>query len=118
MQTRMWGKTGFMAFKLDMNKAYDIVEWVFLEALLLWMGFNPNLRWVRLIMQFIKTVRYSILIKGQPVGNICPTREIRQGDPLSPYLFILCAETLSSLLHHAERTGWLIEVPTSPRDLG
>jgi hypothetical protein len=66
-------------------------------------------------MQCIKTVRYSILINGQLVGNICPTRGIRQGDPLSPYLFILCAKALTSLLHHAERTGWLTGVPTSPR---
>jgi hypothetical protein len=66
-------------------------------------------------MQCIKTIQNSILINGQPVGNICPTRGIRQGDPLSPYLFILRVEALSSLLHRVERTRWLTGVPTSPR---
>jgi len=69
-------------------------------------------------MQCIKTIQNSILINGQPVGNICPTRGIRQGDPLSPYLFILYAEALSSLLHHTERARWLIGVLHPQGNLG
>jgi len=104
MQTRMWGRMGFMALKLDMSKAYDWVEWVFLKALMIWMGLD--LRWVRLIMQCIKTVRYSILINGQPVGNICPTKGIRQGDPLSPYcIFYVQKPSVLFLIKQKQRVG-------------
>jgi hypothetical protein len=72
-----------VALKLDMSKAYDMIEWVILEAIMIRMGFDS--KWVRMIVPCIKTVRYSILINGQAVGNICRNRGIRQGDPLSPY---------------------------------
>lgn len=100
MDVRMKGKEGYMAMKLDMSKAYDRVEWEFLEAIMRKIGFGD--RWVRLTMTCVRTVTYSVLINGQPYGNIIPSRGIRQGDPLSPYFFILCAEGLSSLLQRAE----------------
>jgi ribonuclease HI len=111
MHARMWGKVGYMALKLDMSKAYDRVEWGFLEAVMQRMGFDR--RWIFLIMQCISTVRYSVIVNGEPVGLIRPSRGLRQGDPLSPYLFILCAEVLSSQLHHAAGLGVLPGVPTS-----
>jgi hypothetical protein len=98
-----------MALKLDMSKAYDRVEWDFLELLMRRIGFND--RWVELIMTCVRTVSYSILINGRPYGHISPTRGIRQGDPLSPYLFILCAEGLSTLLHKAERNDTITGLP-------
>ena len=72
MKTCCSGKTGFMALKLDMSKAYDRVEWAFLEKILLKMGFQNS--WVSLIMECITTVSYSILVNGEPQGMIVPTR--------------------------------------------
>jgi hypothetical protein len=61
------------------------------------------------------SVQYSIVVNGSPVGMIKPIRGIRQGDPISPYLFFLCAETLSSLLFKAEQQGFISRIPTSPK---
>jgi hypothetical protein len=55
-------------------------------------------RWVEMLMTCIRTVSYAILINGQPHGRIVPSKGIQQGDPLSPYFFILCAEGLSTML--------------------
>ena len=86
------GKTGYMAIKLDMSKAYDQVELRYLENFMRKMGFNE--RWIGLIMVCVKIVTYSIMVNGEPQGLIHPTRGIRQGDPLSPFLFLLCTEGL------------------------
>jgi hypothetical protein len=64
-------------------------------------------------MKCIRTVTYVVLVNGKPVGNIRPSRGIRQGDPISPYLFLLCAEAFSALLNRAERKGVITGVPTS-----
>jgi hypothetical protein len=68
MHTRMWGKEGYMAIKLDMSKAYDRVEWDFLEAILRRLGFME--KWVNLIMMCVRTANYAILVNGNPVGHI------------------------------------------------
>jgi hypothetical protein len=62
-----------------------------------------------------RLVFYANLVNGKPIGNIKPSRGIRQGDPLSPYLFLLCAEALSALLTQVEKKGVLTGVPTSKK---
>jgi hypothetical protein len=111
MHTGMWGKKGFMVVKLDTSKAYDRVEWGFLEAVMEWMGFDR--RWISWVMMCVKLVKYSVIVNGNPCKLITPSRGIRQGDPISPYLFLLCAEVLSALITKANREGYLTGVSTS-----
>ena len=56
-------------------------------------------------MEYIQSVSYSILVNGEPKGHIIPSRGIRQGDPLFPYLFLLCSEGLNGLIQHAVDGG-------------
>ena len=97
------GKDGQMAIKLDMSKAFDRVEWECLARIMQKLGFHD--RWISIIMMCISTVSYSVLINGKPKGEIIPSRGIRQGDPLSPFLFLLCAKGLSAMLQKEERLG-------------
>ena len=100
------GKVGQIALKLDMSKAYDRAKWEFLERAMRHLGLGE--RMVRIIMSCISLVSYSILLNGQPVSNIISSRGLRQGDPLPPYLFLMCAMGLQSLLHKVEMESGII----------
>ena len=100
-----------MAVKLDISKAYDLVEWGFLRNIMLKLSLDH--KWVDMTMETITTTSYSVLINGEPKGFISPTRGIKQGDLLSPYLYLLCVEGLSALLRKAEETRALKGVLSS-----
>nr|XP_027122320.1 uncharacterized protein LOC113739290 [Coffea arabica] len=89
-----------MAIKLDMAKAYDRMEWHFLQAMMQKMGFCAQ--WINWITSCLKTVRYSFNCNGETKGFVVPERGIRQEDPLSPYLFLIYSEGFSNLLRKAE----------------
>ncbi|XP_010480531.1 PREDICTED: uncharacterized protein LOC104759285 [Camelina sativa] len=104
----------FIAVKTDMSKAYDRVEWDFLETLFTRMGFDA--KWIQWVMTCVRLVSYSVLINGSAHGFIVPNRGIRQGDPLSPFLFILCAEALIHVLEQKQMQGWLTGLFISKAD--
>jgi len=114
LKTLTASKQCSMAVKTDMSKAFDRLEWDFIRTVLVKLGFCHHL--VLLLMQCITTVSYSYLINGSVRGKVLPERGIRQGDPLSRYIFILCTEVFSGLCQQAERDGKLqgIRVAAKP----
>lgn len=102
---RKRGKKGFMVLKLDLHKAYDSLDWDFLDATQTSKGFPRRL--IDLIMFSLKESRISIHWNGGKLPQIGVGRGIRQGDPLAPYLFILARERLSDeIQHEVQKEKW------------
>ncbi|WJZ89517.1 hypothetical protein VitviT2T_008733 [Vitis vinifera] len=100
-----WKKRGEKGLicKLDIEKAYDSVNWKFLMRVMQKMGFG--VKWREWIWSCISTAKFSVLINGEPAGFFSSSRGLRQGDPLSPYLFIMGMEVLSAFIRRAVEGG-------------
>ncbi|KAJ0431324.1 putative RNA-directed DNA polymerase [Helianthus annuus] len=92
-----------MFFKVDIRKAYDSVNWAFLDSIMIQMNF-PS-RWRAWVMATLRSAKASVLVNGSPTREIEYTRGLRQGDPLSPFLFVMAMEALSGIMKAAESTG-------------
>lgn len=71
-----------MGLKLDMSKAYDRIEWDFVQVVLLKMGFTS--KWVGWVMRCLSSVEFAVIVNGKAGSYFTPTRGLRQRDPLSP----------------------------------
>lgn len=105
MRVRKRKKRFQAILKLDMKKAYNRVEWDFLEACLLKMGFCPI--WVNRIMKCVTSAILSVNFNGETLHYFQPSRGLRQGDPISSYLFILMSNTLSMLTRKTVDEGMI-----------
>lgn len=106
VRNKKQGSDYFASIKLDMSKDFDRIRWDFLEQVLHLYGFPSH--WIQLLMQCVTTVSYSVLVNGSCTPFFHPSQGLRQGDPLSPYLFVLCVDILSSMIGSAHSQG-LIE---------
>nr|DAD35521.1 TPA_asm: hypothetical protein HUJ06_006161 [Nelumbo nucifera] len=99
------GKTFYMAIKINLNKAYDRLEWPYIIKVLDKLGINSH--WQGLIQSCISSVEFAFKINGTQRGKVKPCRGIRQGDPLPPYIFILAVQALSLIIQDSVQNGRL-----------
>jgi len=93
-------KQAGMIIQLDLVKDYDKLSWSYIREVLKAYGFDHN--WIRWVMALVTSTSFSILLKGSPSRSFRPSRGLRQGDPLSPFLFILMMERLGKVINSAK----------------
>jgi hypothetical protein len=98
-------KTLGMLLKLDLSKAFHHLNWEYIENILLAFGFSQD--WVRWILSLLSSTFFLFLVNESPSPTFLPSYRIQQGDPLSPFLFILMVEGLSRMLNNATTNGSL-----------
>ncbi|CAL5394180.1 unnamed protein product [Camellia sinensis] len=101
--------------KLDFEKAFDTVSWEFIFDLLVKFRFGP--KWLGWMKSCLSTANISILVNGSPIDEIQLERGLRQGDPLSPFLFNIVAEGLNLLLTRAKDLGLIRGAVVGPNGL-
>ena len=116
LNSRLKSGVPSVIIKLDIEKAYDHVNWNAFFYLMERMGFGE--KWERWMKACITTVRFSVLINGSPAGFFGSSRGLRQGDPLSPLLFLLVMKVRSRLLKMTEEGGFLRGFQASPNVRG
>eukprot|EP00253_Pinus_taeda_P021261 PITA_21261 len=94
-----------MIRQLDIAKAYDKVNWMYIKKVLIAFGFDHN--WVRWVMALVTSSSFSILVNGSPSEIVTPSRGLKQGDRLSPFQFILMMEGLGRSIKHAKISGMI-----------
>ena len=103
-EKRRSGEEG-VVFKIDFEKAYDHVSWDFLDHVLEMKGFG--IRWRKWMRGCLSSVSFAVLVNGNAKGWVKASRGLRQGDPLSPFLFTIVADVLSRMLLKAEERNVL-----------
>lgn len=93
---------GYLALKVDLEKAYNRTSWAFLQDTLLEVGLPPL---IHTIMACVSPVSMQVVWNGEITSNFLPSRDLRQEDPLSPYLFFLCMERLAHEINDAVEKG-------------
>ncbi|XP_013633333.1 PREDICTED: uncharacterized protein LOC106339050 [Brassica oleracea var. oleracea] len=99
--------------KVDIRKAFDTVRWDFIITALRALSIPE--KFVMWIKECITTPSFSVSVNGVSGGYFRSTRGVRQGDPLSPYIFVLAMEALSRLLHSRFQAGWISYHPKTDR---
>lgn len=99
------GKKGLMIMKLDLEKAYDRLRWDFVRDTLMDVGLPDKM--IQIIMTSITSASMRLLWNGVETGDFRSSRGIRQGDPISPYIFVLCMERLAHRIRlETEKGVW------------
>lgn len=101
-------RSEYCAYKLDLSKAYDRVDWSFLNNVLLKLGFQSS--WVDHVMTCVSSVHYRVRFNVVLLAPFAYTHGLRQGDPLSPYLFLFVADALSAVIRRKFALGVLQEL--------
>ncbi|KAJ0941986.1 putative RNA-directed DNA polymerase [Helianthus annuus] len=102
-----------MILKVDIEKAYDSLNWDFLRSVMCQMGFP--IKWVDWVMATVTTAKASVLVNGSPTQEFVCHRGLRQGDPLSPFLFVMAMEALTGVVKKAVSSGFLHGIQCTPQ---